>query len=94
MKKVIITLLALLITTSAIPLTAYAKTDDLSKKSIITGELIPTEEEEQEYLDSLSQDDLLRIQKKENEAKILNSQINTKAATKISIPGPLRCISR
>lgn len=87
MKKVIITLLALLITTSAIPLTAYAETDDLSKKSIITGELIPTEEEEQEYLDSLSQDDLLRIQEKENEAKILNSQINTKAATKISIPG-------
>ena len=58
-----------------------------SYKPLITGEIIPSDEEEQAYLDSLSKDDVLQIQKKEIEAKILNSQNNTKAVTKISIPG-------
>ena len=87
MKKFFITIMALLIVSSAIPMTAYAESNDTNKKPMITGELNPTEKEEQEYLNSLGQDDLLKIQKKEQEAETLNSQINTKAATKISIPG-------
>lgn len=35
----------------------------------------------------MSKDDLLKIQEKEQEEKLLNSQITTKAVTKISIPG-------
>lgn len=85
-KKLMIVLLMISLLFS-FSLTTYAETEDLNKKPLITGEINLSEKEEQEYLDSMSKDDLLKIQEKEQEEKLLNSQITTKAVTKISIPG-------
>jgi len=85
-KKLMIVLLMISLLFS-FSLTTYAETEDLNKKPLITGEINLSEKEEQEYLDSMSKDDFLKIQEKEQEEKLLNSQITTKAVTKISIPG-------
>ena len=63
MKKLMIVLLMISLLFS-FSLTTYAETEDLNKKPLITGEINLSEKEEQEYLDSMSKDDLLKIQEK------------------------------
>lgn len=86
MKKLIslISVFAILISSYFV---VQAETIDSEQKPLITGEIIPTEEEEQFYLSNLSQNDLIKIEQKEQEANKLVKQANTRAVTKISIPG-------
>ena len=56
--------------------------------SSFTGETVPTEEEYQAYLESLSQEELSKIAEKENLVRsYAANRVQTRAGTKISIPG-------
>lgn len=73
----------------AFPVIAHAESEDSNESEVYSGEIIPSEEEEQEYLSSLSKTDLLKIKQKETEAKLIEkfSKPTARAAYKISIPG-------
>lgn len=56
--------------------------------SSITGEMVPTEEEYQAYLESLSQEELSKIAEKEDMVRFYSAtRVQTRSGTKISIPG-------
>lgn len=91
MKK-LITISSLILVFSVLlsfNVSANAESTDTKKMESITGVIFPDDEEEKEYISSLTPEDWLRIQEKENQAVLLSSQTDTKAstATKISIPG-------
>ena len=88
MKKFLSILLLCAILLS-FPVIAHAESEDSNESEVYSGEIIPSEEEEQEYLSSLSKTDLLKIKQKETEAKLIEkfSKPTARAAYKISIPG-------
>lgn len=62
--------------------------DDVeSKPFVAAGVRFLTDEEEEEYLQSLSEEDLQKIYEKEQEAEELADQPMTRSVSKISIPG-------
>lgn len=71
------------------PVIVHAESEDSNGSEVYSGEIIPSEEEEQEYLSSLSKTDLLKIKQKETEAKLISkfSKQTSRAPYKISIPG-------
>ena len=88
MKKFLSILLLCAILLS-FPVIAHAESEDSNESEVYSGEIISSEEEEQEYLSSLSKTDLLKIKQKETEAKLIEkfSKPTARAAYKISIPG-------